>query len=1176
MSIRRLLLLSLLLTGAILMVGTVSASTLAGQLDDSSSETGVSGYGQALGANISGDLMFIKIKYVSGCTDLYRGKPYRRIGLYIGNSNAASFGGFEQNGDFCTFKRLDNTDNFIDFPITLTSGNDYYFVVGQNGLNQEYIFFGSEDANSYSDGNIVRFYSWGWQEGSGLLKDLYFELLGPNEEPIISNLSQRISQIEEGSTNAGSAILGAYAISQLGKDMKLQVELKPVDTPFTGDEGGIIEGNFGQSFTRIYAEVLNLSEGQYHWRARVIDADGNTSEWFEYDAPSDTDFTIEKITQIPKNTFIKQTDYSSFEIKETPMGQNLGSNISGEVLYIGVRYDSSCTDVRYGPYRIITIYDETNDVANFGGFEKRGDMCLFKRLDQNLKTFIDTPYSLTLGHDYTFFIGQNGPAETHTFFGSDDPNSYEGGTTARFFSNGWQEGNGKLEDLYFELRGPEQNSGQNLEPVIIVPGIMGSRLNRVSDGEEVWPNVDLMSFSNDDGYLSSLILNDFGGQIRGLEMKSPSVTDVEEIVIGDITIKRVGYGNLINNFINQGYASGTDLFTVPYDWRLSLEDEVDRLNDVVQTAISNSPSGKVSIIAHSMGGLLVKEYLNNLPDTSFVDKLILAGVPQLGAPKAFKALNYGDNMGFEFAGKDVLNSDRIKTISQNMPGIYELLPSRKYIDVNGGYVKDFRSEVKILNYDETAQLMKDNGRNGSLIDVADDFHQEIDNSQFNAQNVYNIVGCRQTKTIGGFNIYDDEVKIVLTNGDGTVPLSSAFNLASGYNNYFVLNNETDINHTGLIRDEKTLALINNIISNQSDIAPEGISTNTSDCTDEFGWKDLIKSFVFGVHSPVELHLYDSYGNHLGPNSNGDIELEIPGGSYEVIGEDKFAIVPATDVYDVAINAISTGKFGLEVENYAGTTKEEKITYLDIPLQTNNAIAKLTFTNTNGDLALKLDNEGDGIIDMLIQPNAVLDSNTAGDITPPEISFNMQNTVILNSKVAMSFTVTDDLSGVGIIESDLDGTQVNKGATVKISNIGNHTLTVKTVDKAGNPRIAKFTFSAVYNFGGFLPPINPDGSGIYKLGRTIPIKFQITDANGKFISTANPTLTLKKISNCILRGKEIPLSDSVTNGDNKFRYDIKSNQYIYNLSTKTMSKGAWRLKVTLNDGKSYEVDVSLSK
>jgi len=104
----------------------------------------------------------------------------------------------------------------------------------------------------------------------------------------------------------------------------------------------------------------------------------------------------------------------------------------------------------------------------------------------------------------------------------------------------------------------------------------------------------------------------------------------------------------------------------------------------------------------------------------------------------------------------------------------------------------------------------------------------------------------------------------------------------------------------------------------------------------------------------------------------------------------------------------------------------------------------------------------------------------------------------------------------------------------------------------------------------LLPILTDGSGIYKQGRTLPVKFQLTDINNNFVSTAIANLFLIKVSEGIPGGEEIPLSVSNADTGNQFRYDPKDNQYIFNLSTDTMDAGTWQLKVELDDNRYYNV------
>ena len=113
-----------------------------------------------------------------------------------------------------------------------------------------------------------------------------------------------------------------------------------------------------------------------------------------------------------------------------------------------------------------------------------------------------------------------------------------------------------------------------------------------------------------------------------------------------------------------------------------------------------------------------------------------------------------------------------------------------------------------------------------------------------------------------------------------------------------------------------------------------------------------------------------------------------------------------------------------------------------------------------------------------------------------------------------------------------------------------------------------------SFSGFLPPINPDGTSVFKLGRTIPVKFRLTDANGNAVTNAVVRLYLSKINNGTI-GTEVN-ADSNSNADsgNIFRYSQEDGCYIFNLGTKTLSQGTWRLRAASDNGISYIVNFAL--
>jgi len=107
-----------------------------------------------------------------------------------------------------------------------------------------------------------------------------------------------------------------------------------------------------------------------------------------------------------------------------------------------------------------------------------------------------------------------------------------------------------------------------------------------------------------------------------------------------------------------------------------------------------------------------------------------------------------------------------------------------------------------------------------------------------------------------------------------------------------------------------------------------------------------------------------------------------------------------------------------------------------------------------------------------------------------------------------------------------------------------------------------TLQVIYNFIGFLPPL---GSGTFKAGSTIPVKFQLTDYYGNYISTATAQISVDSNAGT---------SSGSSNNGNYFRYDPTNNQYIFNLSTKGMSPGTYTITVTLDDGTTHSTMITL--
>jgi hypothetical protein len=90
----------------------------------------------------------------------------------------------------------------------------------------------------------------------------------------------------------------------------------------------------------------------------------------------------------------------------------------------------------------------------------------------------------------------------------------------------------------------------------------------------------------------------------------------------------------------------------------------------------------------------------------------------------------------------------------------------------------------------------------------------------------------------------------------------------------------------------------------------------------------------------------------------------------------------------------------------------------------------------------------------------------------------------------------------------------------------------------------------------------DASKAHRLGSTVPLTVQLCDAAGANLSSADRTLTatgLVKVDGTA----SSPLADDSGNANpgSAFRYDAALGGYVYNLSTKGLSRGTWELRFT---------------
>jgi uncharacterized repeat protein (TIGR01451 family) len=116
-----------------------------------------------------------------------------------------------------------------------------------------------------------------------------------------------------------------------------------------------------------------------------------------------------------------------------------------------------------------------------------------------------------------------------------------------------------------------------------------------------------------------------------------------------------------------------------------------------------------------------------------------------------------------------------------------------------------------------------------------------------------------------------------------------------------------------------------------------------------------------------------------------------------------------------------------------------------------------------------------------------------------------------------------------------------------------------------------TLAVVYNnVAGhkFLQPVNlyPDPKSSFKLGSTIPVKFQLFLANGTTpYGGANATFSYVRTSNAANDPVNEDVIQIAADAGVTFRYDPSGQQYIFNWGTKTLQAGGYTIMADLHDG-----------
>lgn len=547
--------------------------------------------------------------------------------------------------------------------------------------------------------------------------------------------------------------------------------------------------------------------------------------------------------------------------------------------------------------------------------------------------------------------------------------------------------------------------------VLFIPGIEGTRLY----GTEVAPlglgtHTTMLwepALSSD---VKRLYMNQNGTS------KDASIFSGEPI--GRVFENELGIGSIYGSFmkfLDRLRDAGTisEWRSFGYDWRRSIQDIVsgpekkatttESLMQVVQDLAQRSPTGKINIIAHSMGGLVAKELIRTLVDagkSNIIDQVISVAVPNLGTPSSLSSLLHGD--GLEMLYGAISTAATGRGLAINSPSIYSLLPSQQYFSsILSPSIAFATTSMTTINHnayplsiskqtDQTAFILDSQKSrkkasvadvttpakgNASLLAAAGILHASLDAMTLpTAIGFWSIVGWG-TATTKTLSYAEDKICAFITlqrlcpshqnvttqMGDGTVIApSAAFNSGKVISADLRAIGQRDgagAEHATILESSTTQHQIQDIITAPASASPilePGMSWGEPDYT-----KDA-SILVASTHSPVELHVYDSEGRHTGPIPTPDFmkkpgsyfttayEAKIPGTKYEQQGDANdpvsFVYMPEgkQETYTFVLKGTGVGPVDFELERQYGGEQLGSVHY---PLFAVTPLTNATTTYT---------------------------------------------------------------------------------------------------------------------------------------------------------------------------------------------------------------------------------------